>query len=102
MKSLNAALNMELKTPYPVEPTITPKPSHVLIHGLDEPGKIWQDLKLLRNQGINYQLFIYPNDQGIVDSARFFVDELDQCHNKGSHPSLSLVTVWATFVSQRS
>jgi pimeloyl-ACP methyl ester carboxylesterase len=56
----------------------------VLIHGLDDPGKVWMNLApaLARK---NYIVWImrYPNDQPIRDSALFLFDELRQLKQKG-------------------
>jgi len=57
----------------------------VLIHGLDDPGKVWMNLApaLARK---NYIVWImqYPNDQPIRDSARFLFDELRQLRQEGA------------------
>ncbi|MDZ7581766.1 MAG: acetyltransferase [Deltaproteobacteria bacterium] len=49
----------------------------VLVHGLDDPGQVWQNLapELVKDD-VNVWLMIYPNDQPIVASARLFFDEL--------------------------
>lgn len=59
-------------------PKVNPlAPSVVLIHGLDDPGKVWMNLApVLTAKEINVWQLRYPNDQPIVDSARFFSDEL--------------------------
>lgn len=45
-------------------------PRILLIHGLDEPGTIWDDLlPALESAGEQVMEFIYPNDQGIEQSA---------------------------------
>lgn len=45
-------------------------PDVVLIHGLDEPGGIWEDtLKAMAEAGIEAWEFRYPNDQAIDHSA---------------------------------
>lgn len=45
----------------------------VLIHGLDDPGKVWQNLApALVQEGFDVWRMHYPNDQPIVASARFF------------------------------
>jgi pimeloyl-ACP methyl ester carboxylesterase len=49
----------------------------VLVHGLDDPGIIWQDLApFLWEKG--YQVFVmsYPNDQAIAASTRFFFEQM--------------------------
>jgi len=51
--------------------------SVVLIHGLDDPGKVWQSLAPeLVKEDFNVWLMQYPNDQPIVESARLFFEEL--------------------------
>ncbi|MFO7857807.1 MAG: alpha/beta hydrolase [Ectothiorhodospiraceae bacterium] len=45
-------------------------PDVILVHGLDEPGGIWDDLApALRGAGLNPWAFRYPNDQAINRSA---------------------------------
>ena len=49
----------------------------VLIHGLDDPGKVWQDLApALIREGYDVWQFEYPNDQPLVESAAFFFQQL--------------------------
>ena len=44
----------------------------VLIHGLDEPGDIWDDLvPALHTAGFDVWEFRYPNDQGVDRSAEY-------------------------------
>jgi len=44
----------------------------VLVHGLDDPGKVWRSLAPeLRDSGLEVWLFQYPNDQPIVASVTF-------------------------------
>lgn len=51
--------------------------SVVLIHGLDDPGKVWQVLApKLKKEGFDVWLMRYPNDQPLVESARMFLEEL--------------------------
>ena len=51
--------------------------SVVLIHGLDDPGKVWQVLEPeLVKEEFNVWLLRYPNDQPIKESARMFLVEL--------------------------
>jgi len=46
------------------------RPGVLLVHGLDEPGGIWADLlPVLGAAGFDTWEFLYPNDQGIDDSA---------------------------------
>ncbi len=51
--------------------------SVVLIHGLDDPGEVWQSLAPeLVEEDFNVWLMQYPNDQPIVESAQLFSQEL--------------------------
>ncbi len=52
-------------------------PSVVLIHGLDDPGKVWMNLApALMAEGMQVLEMRYPNDQPIVESAWLFYQEL--------------------------
>ncbi|MGD9055923.1 MAG: hypothetical protein PVJ41_02635 [Desulfobacterales bacterium] len=56
----------------------------VLIHGLDDPGKVWQNLApALVQADFNVWLMHYPNDQPIVESARLFFAELKSLRQRG-------------------
>ena len=60
-------------------------PSVVLIHGLDDPGKVWMNLApVLDAQGFAVWIMRYPNDQPIVDSARLFFNELTGLKARGT------------------
>ena len=49
----------------------------VLVHGLDDPGKVWRSLAPeLCDQGFDVWLMQYPNDQPIAESARLLLEEL--------------------------
>lgn len=51
----------------------------VLVHGLDDPGKVWMNLApALHAAGYGVRILNYPNDQPIRDSARLFFDVLQQ------------------------
>jgi len=51
--------------------------SIVLVHGLDDPGQVWQNLAPeLVKEDFNVWLMQYPNDQPIVESARLFFEKL--------------------------
>jgi len=51
--------------------------SVILVHGLDDPGKVWQSLAPeLVNENFNVWLMQYPNDQPITESAQLFFEEL--------------------------
>lgn len=58
--------------------------SVVLIHGLDEPGKVWNSLapELLKND-FNVWLMRYPNDQPVTESAQLFFEELANLNKAG-------------------
>jgi pimeloyl-ACP methyl ester carboxylesterase len=67
---------------YGVEPTTSGKqPSKeravVLIHGLDDPGKVWQNLRpALVQKEYDVWQFEYPNDQPLAESAELLFQEL--------------------------
>ena len=65
--------------------------SVVLVHGLDDPGAVWQNLApALVKEDFNVWLMQYPNDQPIVESARLFFEELKELKKLGI-PSISIV-----------
>ncbi|PIE61578.1 MAG: acetyltransferase [Desulfobacterales bacterium] len=54
------------------------RPAVVLIHGLDEPGRIWVNLApVLDKAGFNVFYMTYPNDQKITASANLFFHALE-------------------------
>lgn len=56
----------------------------LLIHGLDEPGSIWDELTPhLLEHGATVVRFDYPNDQGIADSALQLLDALRGLRARG-------------------
>ncbi len=58
--------------------------SVVLVHGLDDPGKVWQSLAPeLVKEGFKVWLMKYPNDQPIVESAWLFFEELKALKQRG-------------------
>jgi pimeloyl-ACP methyl ester carboxylesterase len=58
--------------------------SVVLIHGLDDPGQVWQNLApALLKENFNVWLMHYPNDQPIVESARLFFEALQGLKQRG-------------------
>jgi hypothetical protein len=58
--------------------------SVVLIHGLDDPGEVWQSLTPeLVKEDFNVWLMQYPNDQPIVESAQLFFQELKELKQLG-------------------
>ncbi|MGD9045620.1 MAG: alpha/beta fold hydrolase [Desulfobacterales bacterium] len=58
--------------------------SVVLVHGLDDPGQVWQNLapELVKNE-FNVWLMQYPNDQPVVESARLFFEALQGLKQQG-------------------
>jgi pimeloyl-ACP methyl ester carboxylesterase len=56
----------------------------VLIHGLDDPGKVWQNLAPeLAKEDYNVLLLEYPNDQPVVESSQLFFEELQELKEFG-------------------
>lgn len=56
----------------------------ILIHGLDDPGKVWQDLTpALVKEGYDVWQFEYPNDQPLAESTALFFDELIDLRSHG-------------------
>ena len=69
---------------YGAEPVDPVRKSVVLIHGLDDPGRVWQNLApALTKEKITVWLMEYPNDQPIVESARLFFEEIKQLPGVG-------------------
>ncbi|MFG0275631.1 MAG: esterase/lipase family protein [Phycisphaerales bacterium] len=59
-------------------------PVVLLIHGLDEPGTIWNDLTpALRDAGFEVATFEYPNDQPVADSAELLHEALADHRARG-------------------
>ncbi len=61
-------------------------PEHLvlLVHGLDEPGGIWDDLApAVASEGFSVARFEYPNDQAIADSADLLAQDLRHLHDRG-------------------
>ena len=57
----------------------------VLVHGLDDPGKVWRSLApALAAKGFDVRLLQYPNDQPIEESAALFVGELKELKGEGA------------------
>jgi pimeloyl-ACP methyl ester carboxylesterase len=58
--------------------------SVVLVHGLDDPGQVWQNLAPeLVKADFNVWLMQYPNDQPVVESARLFFEALQGLKQRG-------------------
>jgi len=83
----------------------TPDRVVVLVHGLDEPGGIWDQLApALAGAGHTVVRFEYANDQAIERSASRFVESLDQlaqlgvervdlvCHSMGGLVAYDAIT----------
>lgn len=68
-----------------VTPDIAMTPSAVvLVHGLDDPGTIWDELvPLLRDRGTTIVRFEYANDGPIAQSADEFYCALRNLHDAG-------------------
>ncbi|MFG0247854.1 MAG: esterase/lipase family protein [Phycisphaeraceae bacterium JB051] len=63
----------------------------ILVHGLDEPGDIWDELiPALQQAGHTVLVFVYPNDQPIAQSADLFAEHLAKLPATGIQ-SMSLV-----------
>jgi pimeloyl-ACP methyl ester carboxylesterase len=58
--------------------------SVVLVHGLDDPGKVWRNLApALADAGFNVWRMEYPNDQPIADSSDLLYEELEALRESG-------------------
>jgi hypothetical protein len=56
----------------------------VLIHGLDDPGKVWMNLAPeLAKQVYNVLFMEYPNDQPVLESSQLFFKELQELKEFG-------------------
>jgi len=63
----------------------------ILVHGLDDPGKVWMNLApVLVKEGFSVWVMTYPNDQPITESAQFFLKHL-KLHNASGKGSISIV-----------
>lgn len=63
----------------------------VLVHGLDDPGKVWQNLApALAESDFDVWLMYYPNDQPIMESTRLFYEALQKLRQQGIQ-SISIV-----------
>ncbi len=71
----------DTKLPRGMDPT---QKTVVLIHGLDDPGKVWQNLAPeLAKEDFDVWLMQYPNDQPIVESTRLLYEELKGLRQSG-------------------
>lgn len=73
----------ELRWERPAADASTPRRLVLLVHGLDEPGDIWDDLApALREAGHAAARFDYPNDQPVAASADLLASALGSlCHS---------------------
>jgi pimeloyl-ACP methyl ester carboxylesterase len=56
----------------------------VLVHGLDDPGKVWRSLApALSDEGFGVWRMRYPNDQPIAESAALLFEELKGLREDG-------------------
>ncbi len=70
-------------TVLPAPETVKPE-MVVLVHGLDDPGKVWNVLTpTLIRESFDVCEFIYPNDQPISRSADLLCKELEQLRAHG-------------------
>jgi pimeloyl-ACP methyl ester carboxylesterase len=72
--------------PYEVisEKTVHGQAGVVLIHGLDDPGKVWRSLApALAERGDQVWLMNYPNDQPVMESAHLLFGALKRLRSLG-------------------
>lgn len=56
----------------------------VLIHGLDEPGAVWDDLvPALLDKNLHVAKFDYPNDGPIAEASKLLAQSLTRLKNQG-------------------
>lgn len=61
-----------------------PKHLVLLVHGLDEPGTVWDELApALATDGLSVARFEYPNDQAIAESAAMLYSTLMRLRKQG-------------------
>jgi pimeloyl-ACP methyl ester carboxylesterase len=66
-------------------------PDVILIHGLDDPGKVWMNLApALTREGFSVWIMTYPNDQPVSESAYFFLDQI-KLQNLSGKKAISIV-----------
>jgi pimeloyl-ACP methyl ester carboxylesterase len=59
----------------------------VLVHGLDDPGIMWDDLApILWEKQFQVYIMSYPNDQAIRASSKFFFDSMQDLAQTNSSP----------------
>jgi pimeloyl-ACP methyl ester carboxylesterase len=60
------------------------RPEVLLLHGLDDPGRVWMTLApVLLREGYGVLLLDYPNDQAIADSAAFVARQMQVLAGQG-------------------
>ena len=65
--------------------TKVPQRVIVLIHGLDDPGRVWITLRpVLQEKGYTVAQLEYPNDQSIVDSTRLAAEQFAMLKQHGA------------------
>lgn len=63
--------------PIPTAEAQVPSRVTVLVHGLDDPGRVWMTLRpLLSARGYTVAQLEYPNDQSIADSTKLAAGQL--------------------------
>lgn len=61
-----------------------PERTVILVHGLDDPGMMWDDLiPQLKAAGFHVAVFRYPNDGPIAESADFLARVLEEQRRNG-------------------
>lgn len=66
--------------------TVTSDAGIVLVHGLDDPGKVWRSLAPeLLEKGHQVWLMNYPNDQPVGESADLLFKEFEKIKSFGVH-----------------
>ncbi len=66
-------------------PAVLPPRVIVLVHGLDEPGKLWRSLApALAAKGYTVCEFRYPNDQAVRPSAAYLLHSLVELRRRGA------------------
>ncbi len=66
-------------------PDKLPKRVVVLVHGLDEPGKLWMNVApAVTNAGYATCEFRYPNDQPLTASATYLLHSLGDLRTRGT------------------
>ena len=73
-----------LNRPESLNQDAAPERAVVLVHGLDDPGFMWDDL-IPELQAANYQVavFTYPNDGPIADAADLLAKTLEEQRARG-------------------